>query len=546
MLLTSYTDGLRTKLSGAATASVIAPSAFLRTFPNAPVFILLGDSHFSFSNKCPNEFLDMASMEFFTKLCALLQPGEKIDYYYEGSDLRKGGPSKRMEKNDDPMADMWKLILFITSSKEKYDKSERGMAEAKNDEDTRLTLVKLETSLVEANKLVASTNAKYTVSSTEYNVADAAFQSASNAEKASARSKLNDAFDNMKKASQESSDAIAAYVKLENNIKKIKERKIAKNPITAVFNSVRWQAGDIRFWNKLLDGPTYSGKKHISMQLFLHDIKRYMSVRKIPQKYYILAFKAIVQAHRDIGITLDPVLALNTEQVYAKYIDNPLSMVHYQVNKIPDNYRLYFKEKLKLYISYVLNQTFITYGKGFNIDEYFLKIKTDYDIILRASQQEDLSTISTTEGELYDAYAKTKFHLCDLFAIYAGTIEPDLYILARSFARMLVPPIDGYSAINIIYYGYYHTQHMHHFFTEILTSNDYTLISYVAPSQIKIPPDSSLSEVGDTTNRCLELLNPRATMPLSYVLQVMRNFKSGKIIITNYKYSIYDTRSQQK
>ena len=89
MLLTSY-DGQLTKLSGPVSASVIAPNKFLSRFPNAPVFILLGDAHNSSDNLCIDKqsFLDIRKIEFYIKLCALLKPNEKIDYYYEGGDLR--------------------------------------------------------------------------------------------------------------------------------------------------------------------------------------------------------------------------------------------------------------------------------------------------------------------------------------------------------------------------------------------------------------------------------------------------------------------------
>ena len=430
MLLTSYT-GQSTKLSGPVSASVIAPDKFLLTFPNAPVFILLGDVHFKFDNMCKDTkpFLYTSSIEFFHSLCLLLKPGEKIDYYYEGDDLRKGAPTScNMGDNDDPMADVWKLIISMIKYRDQFAKSPAAAELARYAEAVKLADAKL----AEADKAVKLAEADNAAKADEFNKLNESARVARlgnlpSAEKELIKSKLDIARDSAMASMVVLQKAKDIYDKLIKKMQAGKELRAQKesierlqNPQQLVLHTVRWQTGDIRFWDRSIDEKKEPGKKYIRMQQFLYNIYVHSTYKKNKNsKNFILLFKSVVKTANDDGAILDPVIALTTNEIYVKYIENPLSMVYQQLAKIPADYRDYFKEKLKQYISYALDRVLALFGEGLDRPTYISEVRAAYDIIIRASQL-DLRTISTTEGELFDLHEnRSRFYLFDMYFLYS-------------------------------------------------------------------------------------------------------------------------------
>ena len=114
-------------LSGPISIKIVVPQAqFLKDYPRAPIFILLGDEHFNDENLCDETVPDICrvnSIEFLELLCTLLKSNEtddittyeKIDFYIEGGDMHR--KKKMLNPNiKQPMVSLWDLMIKCNNS----------------------------------------------------------------------------------------------------------------------------------------------------------------------------------------------------------------------------------------------------------------------------------------------------------------------------------------------------------------------------------------------------------------------------------------------
>jgi hypothetical protein len=279
-------------------------------------------------------------------------------------------------------------------------------------------------------------------------------------------------------------------------IKNKEKPPLERIPMLEKINKIRWQSGDIRMWNSYPDQI----KKILDQQPKQYNMYNFLKRINIPQtikpeerqQYFTFTFKSQINAIKEMKFSFDKKVPMTADELYQEYVENPTSLINYQLSEINDINRALIKIKFKDYINYILAKQ-LSKIPEVPPQSLLLILMEIRDDLYKICNEPDINKIDNERFKnLYSRY--NEISVFQNFVLHTECLLPDLYTFARSFKRMINNPGDGYSMINICYFGDLHTTNMAYFLENILKG--YKSQMYV-PMSIK--PDTK------DVNRCLDL-----------------------------------------
>ena len=251
------------------------------------------------------------------------------------------------------------------------------------------------------------------------------------------------------------------------NNPKMPERTISKESECNLIKNIRWQSGDIRFFEK--------EKSKFNSVEFIKNIIR-------DQEIYPNDLPLNCGVHINLSLSTemsvnDIKISTTADEIYNEYVLDGL--INKQLKKILlADYKLkgYFLDKIKIYIEAVINKLNKEYGSDIET------INSIKESIIRLFKCEKYSQ------EYYDIVKKLETHIenkdTTIYSNYLRSVRTvllDIYSLCRTYKIIIkYPTIRSTSIkeecplINIFYFGNRHIEHINEFFLKDIYTNEYS------------------------------------------------------------------------
>jgi hypothetical protein len=315
------------------------------------------------------------------------------------------------------------------------------------------------------------------------------------------------------------------------------EGKAAREPMFAVWNmaiqcarldqsspeyervkKINWIHGDIRLWTEVdaqewaaniadidsLDGSRarqmpIKRRSYYNMYNFLcNKIENNLGNDKSSQNFT----DVFVDYAEEIKqyFSLEVKIFAHPDAIYNKLVNDKFSLIHYQIQKIPQDDQEYFKLKIKEYVNYVHSRVLKNSGLK---DEPELRqtVELIHKHIMwgfHHGTYDQIFNMHSTLNKEYEIYKN--------FILHIESIKLDVFSFAVSFTRMVTRQTPR-PILSICYFGQFHVENIAYFLKNILGYKSYMSV----PDEVKYRG----------TERCLNLRGTKMP-PLSQLLDTVR------------------------
>jgi hypothetical protein len=306
-----------------------------------------------------------------------------------------------------------------------------------------------------------------------------------------------------------------------NLIKTCNKLKYDKSPDYKPIEKIRWQYTDIRFWT--LDMPEVQQVRRdrprkyycLSEFLFLRIENNPNYIKKPNAETFNKLFIYYAEELKAQGYSLEANIAVNAREIYSKFVENPFSLINYQILKITRLVdKKFLMHKIQLYIEYM-------YKKELDAlkcqpEQLGISIRDMHTKIVKFFNKGNIE-------ESKEIYGTTNYNIYKNFILRIECIKLDMFTFAKSFTRMLNPAPDSQPPIiNICYFGNLHIQNMHYFITKILNVDEYSKKdAYIEVIQNGIGVNDT-NPLPNKANRCLDFSNSSTQVSIKELLVTLR------------------------
>jgi hypothetical protein len=459
-------------LSGPVSIKIVVPhQEFLEKYPRAPLFILLGDLHFSDKNLCdetvPNT-CRVYRIEFLELLCKLLQIHtrefgtkiyEKIDFYIEGGDIHRTKTVHKGPDKNQPMPMLWNLMIECNNSigspiKTPYNRIENVRWQSGDIRSWGLKPFPIQTKIDEMRRI------------------------------------------GREKGFFNKQTLQLQYVEPKYcNIYEFLKKLLDETP-----NPLREKHSDNTYFSLMIMSLSAAVKRN---NLCFDRTAPKITVDELYTEYIDNDTSMINYEIKQIHTHYDTVFIRNKCKEYITYCVNKM------INSLTE-----FPNKSIVFIMAI------------NIHKNLTDTCSD-----DAFSDANVKNL-TIDGLVADLRIKHLYeykkhlHLLKSVLLDTESISTDLYTLVRSFKRMIVQdPYNSYSIINICYFGNAHITEMHHFLTNILGPKCYETVLNI---------EYETKNDKDLANRCLEFTDTviKQMPSIAQLLNNMRTTRNNKLYNT--------------